>query len=86
MIFDVIESPARDCSEMEEHSINAEAECQKAASELGLYYGQNGSWSTLPKGCFSYSNAAFWNTHETGDSSENRFPICKKGQYHNHCY
>ena len=79
----------RDCSNIGKHSLIDAAECRDAALELGNVYRFEGSWPHFPKGCisgegiipgfpFEYSwNYIGWNTHETGASKEQWYPICK---------
>ena len=85
--FELSDSPVRDCSEIGKISLGNEPECQEAALALGLYYvwWVDASWNHVPKGCFIDGNRdAYWNAHETGASSENHFPICKKDGNHYH--
>ena len=78
-MFEIIAFAARDCSDLGKNSLENEAECKEAALELGFSYVRDGSWRSVPKGCFLSTGKAYWNTHETGLSSKKRFPICRKG-------
>ena len=78
-----------DCSDVGKKSVEDEAECQIAASQLGFSYDQDGSWNFVPKGCFLFQkdNLVYYNNHETGRSQNDSLSICRKGDNnaHVHC-
>ena len=83
--FELIQSTARDCSDIGKTVINDRSECQEAASKLQLPFGYSIWDSGDPKGCFYHkrSNLTLWNTHEYGGSDVNNFLICLKGGNYN---
>ena len=76
----------RDCSDIGKTSLADVAECQEAASQLGINYWGDFSWPEWPNRCFSDYKDVYWNTHETGASRNNNFPVCRSGNYkHTYC-
>ena len=63
--------------------ILTEDTCKLAAQEFGGDYKSSGSWSSTPKGCYTYTDGAYkgnyyWNTHAIGSSKTKVQPICAK--------
>ena len=79
----ITESPVRDCADVGKLPLGNMAECQEAASNLGLPYRYAGSWSSNPKGCYKSSEEyVFWNNHEIGSQRSNTLAICQNsGKY-----
>ena len=80
----MIVAAENDCSDFGKQLIGSLAECQEAASSLGLTYENTGSWDTSPKGCYTSlkKQGVYWNTHETGMKHGELFPICRTdGKY-----
>lgn len=77
--FELSESPVLDCSDVGKIPIVDIVECQEAVSELGITYSGEYSLDSVPKGCVTAYNYAYWNTHGTGRINTNYFPICKIG-------
>ena len=77
------------CSEIGKESVADAAECQEAASELGVDWHGSVVWPHRPKGCFAANdppssvNATHWNSHPTGARHDTSFPICRKGGNNN---
>ena len=78
----------RDCSDVGKKSVEDEAECQVAASQLGFSYDQDGSWNFVPKGCllFLKDNHVYYNNHETGRIDNDTLSICRKGNNNSHLH
>ncbi len=53
------------------------AQCQAAAAAAGLPWDQSGSWTTFPRGCFSYTDGTVaLNTGATGAEKSGSAPLC----------
>ena len=68
----------RDCSDIGKQPLLDKAECQDAASQLGLSLSvHEGSWSHNPKGCGLLKPYVYWNNHQTGSERNDWFVICR---------
>ena len=58
--------------------LGSAAQCEEAATELGLSYVAPINFSSEPKACFVIlGNSVYYNTHPAGAANQMASPICK---------